>query len=78
VLRGVSTMVRLQLDERQWQRIKAALGMGKRAGRPGRDDRNFYEAVPWWRRMGAPWRALPSDSSRITPHRSRDWLVARA
>jgi hypothetical protein len=24
VLHGVSTMVRLQLDERQWQRIKAA------------------------------------------------------
>jgi putative transposase len=54
-------MVRLQLDERQWQRLKAALGMGKRAGRPGRDDRNFVEAVLWWRRTGAPWRDLPSD-----------------
>src|SRR5687768_12911214 len=54
-------MVRLQLDERQWQRIKAALGMRKRAGRPGRDDRNFVEAVLWWRRTGAPWRDLPSD-----------------
>ena len=61
VLHGVSTMVRLQLDERQWQRIKAALGMRKRAGRPGRDDRNFLEAVLWWRRTGAPWRDLPSD-----------------
>jgi putative transposase len=54
-------MVRLHLDERQWQRIEAALGMRKRAGRPGRDDRNFVEAVLWWRRTGAPWRDLPSD-----------------
>jgi hypothetical protein len=38
-------MVRLQLDERQWLRVKAALGVRKRAGRPGRDDRNFVEAV---------------------------------
>jgi transposase len=49
-------MVRLQLEERQWQKIEAALGEKKRAGRPGRDDRNFVEAVLWWRRTGAPWR----------------------
>jgi len=30
-------MVRLQLDERQWQKVKAALGVRRRAGRPGRD-----------------------------------------
>jgi putative transposase len=54
-------MVRLQLDERQWQKVKAGLGVGKRAGRPGRDDRNFVEAVLWWRRAGAPCRDLPSD-----------------
>ena len=54
-------MVRLQLDERQWQKVKAALGVRKRAGRPERDDRNFVEAVLWWRRTGAPWRDLPSD-----------------
>jgi hypothetical protein len=41
-------MVRLQLDERQWQKVKAALGVRKGAGRPGRDDRNFVEAVLWY------------------------------
>ena len=54
-------MVRLQVYEPQWQRIKAALGQSKRAGRPGRDDRNFVEAVLWCSRTGAPWRDLPSD-----------------
>jgi transposase len=55
------TMVRLQLDERQWQKIEAALGGRKGAGRPGRDNRNFVEAVLWWRRTGAPWRDLRSE-----------------
>jgi transposase len=54
-------MVRLQLNDRQWQKVKAVLGVRNRAGRPGRDDRNFMEAVLWWRRTGAPWRDLPSD-----------------
>lgn len=31
------------------------------AGRPAMDDRNFVEAVLWWRRTGVPWRDLPSD-----------------
>ena len=59
--RWLGRMVRLQLDQRQWQKIEAVLGEKKAAGRPGRDDRNFVEAVPWWRRTGAPWRDLPSD-----------------
>jgi transposase len=57
----MSTMVRLQLDERQWHKISAVLGVRKGAGWPGRDDRNFVEAVLWWRRTGAPWRDLPSE-----------------
>jgi putative transposase len=54
-------MVRLQLDERQWRKVEVALGAEKRRGRRGRNDRNFVEAVLWWRRTGAPWRDLPSE-----------------
>jgi transposase len=61
VLHGASTMVRLQLDERQWRKVEVALGAEERRGRRGRDDRNFVEAVLWWRRTGVPWRDLPSD-----------------
>ena len=61
VFHGSATMIRLQLDERQWQKIKAVLDAMRRSGRPGQDDRNFLEAVLWWRRTGAPWRDLPSE-----------------
>ena len=54
-------MVRLQLDERQWGKVKVALAAEKRRGRRGRDDRKFVEAVLWWRRTGVPWRDLPSE-----------------
>jgi transposase len=54
-------MVRRQLDERQWSKISAILEAERGAGRPGSDDRNFIEAVLWWRRTGVPWRDLPSE-----------------
>jgi putative transposase len=52
-------MVRQQLDERQWSKIAAILQSQRGAGRRGNDDRNFIEAVLWWRRTGVPWRDLP-------------------
>jgi len=54
-------MVRRQLDERQWGKIQAVLAMDRRAGRPPKDNRNFVEAVLWWRRTGVPWRDLPDE-----------------
>ena len=54
-------MVRRQLDERQWGKIEAVLAAERGAGRPPKDNRNFVEAVLWWRRTGVPWRDLPGD-----------------
>jgi len=52
-------MVREQLDERQWSKIAAVLQAQRGPGRPRSDNRNFIEAVLWWRRTGVPWRDLP-------------------
>jgi transposase len=52
-------MIRLQLDDRRWSKVAAILRAERGAGRPGKDDRNFVEAVLWWRRTGVPWRDLP-------------------
>ena len=62
--RGVfhpSTMVRTQLQDRQWLKIQAVLASERGPGRPAKDDRNFVEAVLWWRRTGVPWRDLPGE-----------------
>ena len=54
-------MVRAQLREEQWAKIEAVLESERGAGRHGRNDRNFIEAVSWWRRTGVPWRDLPDE-----------------
>ena len=54
-------MVRTQLQARQWSKIEAVLLGERGAGRPPKDDRNFIEAVLWWRRTGVPWRDLPEE-----------------
>ena len=41
--------------------MAAILAAHPRRGRPGNDDRRFFEAVVWWRRTGVPWRDLPSE-----------------
>src|SRR5271157_4802101 len=53
--------VRRQLNDRQWAKIEAFLAADYTVGERGRDDRNFIEAVLWWRRTGAPWRDLPEE-----------------
>ena len=52
-------MVRLHLDDRQWGKIEAVLAAERGAGRPAKNNRNFVEAVLWWRRTGVPLRDLP-------------------
>lgn len=52
-------MVRRQLEDRQWAKVAAFLESERGAGRPAKNDRNFIEAVLWWRRTGVPWRDLP-------------------
>jgi putative transposase len=49
------------ITDEQWARVAAVLAAWPRVGRPGDDDRRFFEAVVWWRRAGAPWRDLPDD-----------------
>jgi transposase len=56
-----STMVRPQLDERQWARVEALLESERGPGHPPKDNRRFIEAVLWWRRTGVPWRDLPDE-----------------
>src|SRR5271166_4086643 len=59
--RAAGMGVRLQLNDAQWAKIRAFLVEDYRVGEPGRDDRNFIEAVLWWRRTGARWRDLPEE-----------------
>jgi transposase len=49
------------ISDEQWERMKAILTAQPRRGRPGNDDRRFFEAVVWWRRTGVPWRDLPDE-----------------
>jgi putative transposase len=53
--------VRSQLTDSQWKKVADVLDRERGAGRPGKDDRRFVEAVFWWRRTGVPWRDLPTE-----------------
>jgi transposase len=57
----LGAMARSQQRDEQWTKIEAALESLRGAGRRGRDDRGFIEAVLWWRRTGVPWRDLPAE-----------------
>ncbi len=52
------------LSDSQWSRIAKFHRKSRKvkgAGRDGRDDRMFVEAVLWVLRTGAPWRDLPTE-----------------
>jgi len=54
-------MIRKQLRDEQWAKLEVVLEANRGAGRRGSNDRNFIEAVLWWRRTGVPWRDLPDE-----------------
>jgi transposase len=53
--------VRAELNDAQWGVVERFLARDRGAGRRGRNDRRFIEAVLWWRRTGVPWRDLPGE-----------------
>lgn len=57
----VLLMLRAQLQDEQWTKVEGVLASLRGAGRRGSNDRNFIEAVLWWRRTGVPWRDLPQE-----------------
>jgi len=50
---------RVHLNDQQWRRVEAFIEIDRGVGRRSNNDRNFVEAVLWWRRTGVPWRDLP-------------------
>jgi transposase len=66
------------LTNEQWARLAPALARMKRRGPPGRDDRQFIEAIVWILRTGAPWRDLPNSLGRWSTvyQRFRRWALA--
>jgi transposase len=69
-------MSRLMINDVMWERLKALLPV-RRAGRPGKNDRLFLEAVCWIIRTGAPWRDLPKDYGnwKSVYNRYSRWVV---
>jgi len=58
-------MVREQLTDEQWERLRPLLPPQKpRTGRPAHDHRRIMEAILWLDRTGAPWRDLPPELGR--------------
>ncbi|QNT68669.1 IS5 family transposase [Defluviicoccus vanus] len=72
-------MERFVLTDAQWARMEPhCLGKPTDAGRSGRDNRLFVEAVLWVVRTGSPWRDLPAffGNWNTVFKRYRDWVKA--
>ncbi len=55
-------MIRLVLSDAQWEKIAPHwLGKATDAGRSGKDNPLFLEAVLWKVRTNSPWRDLPNE-----------------
>jgi transposase len=51
-------MARLRMNDKQWQRIRPMIPVGKPGGRPTLDRRTILDGILWILRTGAPWRDL--------------------
>ncbi|OKL37663.1 IS5 family transposase [Domibacillus mangrovi] len=49
---------RYEIDDHQWEQIKELFPRAK-TGRPGKDNRDMFNAILWIARSGAAWRDLP-------------------
>lgn len=56
-------MIRLLLNDRQWQQIEPMVAKGKstRGGRPQANRRKVVNGIFWILRTGAPWRDMPRE-----------------
>jgi transposase len=72
-------MDRLCITDHQWAKMEPlCLGKPCDAGRTGRNNRMFLEAILWIARTGSPWRDLPAAFGNWNTvfKRYRDWLKA--
>jgi transposase len=62
------------MNDDMWGRLTPLLP--RRQGRPGKDDRNFLEAVCWMIRTGALWRDLAEAFGpwKSVYHRYSRWM----
>ena len=51
---------RIRFNDEVWQRFERHLPISG-VGRPGKNNRNFLEAIYFRYRTGIPWRDLPPD-----------------
>lgn len=52
------TAKRYEIEDHQWEQISGLFPRAK-TGRPGKDNRDMFNAILWIARSGAAWRDLP-------------------
>ena len=67
-------MLRTMINDVVWEKLSPLLP--KTAGRHGKNDRLFLEAVCWIVRTGSPWRDMPPDFGpwKTVYNRYNNWV----